>query len=958
VASDKSARASSRSPNSRVSGAIAVLARRPVAALVAIGAATAALLIPLLTMAPTTSASTEPGGPIFAARDRVNETFASSVYDRLFIVEHESGQILTANTLNELLEAQNRLRQDPVLGPSLLDFDDLDSGLKVTGMLTLADLVDAELRAQGFTGGLADASDEQVLSTGSSIIDRLGPRSDLIGISAQSTRNDQGWVVPALAVPVLSDNGVLGFGTLSVNLGGGTEAEEYNRAVQAFFRQEGWVAHGAGIDLNLTAQEQGAIAGPFIGLTILAILVLVGVTFRSYWILATISAAFLLLLIWLKGVSNLIGFEDDLILSLIVPVAMISFGVDFAFHALGRYREERASGHEPVAAYRVGIGAVSGALLLAFGSDAAAFLANASAGIDSIVQFGIGAALALLFAYLLLGLATPLVVAHIEARVPQTKPGRAGTIGRVAAGLSLAALTVASVMLLVFVLPWAGAGLAILTVLIGLVLPFWWAQRQPGPRAGDAPVNGADAQLARPMGSLVTAFADRPRLILPAAVALTVVAVVLALRVPAQFDVEDYLSPNTDFVVGLDQLARHVDDRGGEPAQIFIEVDAFHPAALTAIDQAAAAIEALDTPWLAQDGDGVLLRRGVLDVIEAVWASDTMADLVESETGVTLTDEDGDGFPDSAAQVEAALAVAARSGIPFDSERLLLTPDDVAIAVDVETNRTHLEAEVTNGRSAVAVQETFDALAVVADELRPRLAGSPDDSERPAAAVVQVTGSAFVREASLQASVEALRTSLPLAFLACFILSSLFLRSVRFGLISLLPVTMVLTWLYAFMYLAGIGINLVTATIAAVSVGIGIDFAIHFIVRYRDELASGGRRRDALRATGEGTGVALMASAGSSAVGFAIMAFAPMPLFATYGLLTALMVLLALSATLVVLPPVLRLATKDGAAELQASDRTADPATGPEPQLDPVSEIDLDPEIDLTPPATVDARGR
>ena len=41
------------------------------------------------------------------------------------------------------------------------------------------------------------------------------------------------------------------------------------------------------------------------------------------------------------------GLEDDLVLSLIVPIAMISFGVDFAFHGVGRYREERVGGREP-----------------------------------------------------------------------------------------------------------------------------------------------------------------------------------------------------------------------------------------------------------------------------------------------------------------------------------------------------------------------------------------------------------------------------------------------------------------------------------------------------------------------------------------------------------------------------------------------------------------------------------
>ncbi|MEM1335085.1 MAG: MMPL family transporter, partial [Actinomycetota bacterium] len=179
---------------------------------------------------------------------------------------------------------------------------------------------------------------------------------------------------------------------------------------------------------------------------------------------------------------------------------------------------------------------------------------------------------------------------------------------------------------------------------------------------------------------------------------------------------------------------------------------------------------------------------------------------------------------------------------------------------------------------------------------------------------VQVTGSPFVREASLDATNRALLVSLPIAVLLCLSVAAGFLRSIRYGLASVVPILMVVAWLYAFMELAGFSINLVTATIAAVSIGIGIDFAIHFIARYREELVRHGRRDVAIRVTGEGTGLALVASAASSAVGFAILALAPMPLFASYGLLTALMIVMALVATLAVLPSLLVLITSDDVA--------------------------------------------
>ena len=62
---------------------------------------------------------------------------------------------------------------------------------------------------------------------------------------------------------------------------------------------------------------------------------------------------------------------------------------------------------------------------------------------------------------------------------------------------------------------------------------------------------------------------------------------------------------------------------------------------------------------------------------------------------------------------------------------------------------------------------------------------------------------------------------------------------------------------------------------------------------------------EALSATANTTGVALLATAISTAAGFAVIAFAPMPMFSRFGILMAVMIVFALVAALVVLPSLL-----------------------------------------------------
>jgi uncharacterized protein len=886
--------------------------------LAVVAAISALLVLPFLAMAPDESASTEPVGDVFTARDRVDDTFASTVRGIGLVIEDRGGDLLRAEPLNQLFDAQQLLREDPELGPTLFSYFEVDATRDVTGILSLADLVDDELRAtEGIA--LADATDAQVKAAGAALIERFGLQSDLLNLSTQTTQGPDGdWIVPAIAPAVLADDTVLGFGATSVNLGGDTAPEEYDREIQDVLRTaDDLQVNGIAIDVNLTSQEQGAIAGPFIGFTILAVLVMVGATFRSYWVLATVSTSFILLIVWLKGISNLIGLKDDLVLSLIVPIAMISFGIDFAFHAIGRYREERAAGASAAPAIVTGLAAVSAALLLALVSGSVAFLANVTSGIESITQFGIGAAIALASAYLLLGVVTPLVVARIEADVPPPTPGRRATALRIAAAVAASAMTMGSVLLMVFLLPWLGTIVAVLTILAIAVVPYLRQRRRrgTGPAVGDLPVVDGGHRLARPVGRAISAVARYRLVVVPVALAVTAAAFVLAVQVPAEFDVEDFFASDTDFVVGLDQLDAHVGDRGGEPALIYVEGDLADPSNLAALQGRLDEVRALDTPSLARTESGdVDIDGGVFEVFEAAWQSPAMADLVALQTGVVLTDVDADTVPDTRAQVEALIAVASDIGVPFDARpvdphprrrphrRQPRRPDGATV----------FELGLVDSRAQESVAAAKDGLQPIAETIAADLGGT----------FVQVTGSPFVREGSLDGTNRALQVSLPVAVLLCLAVATIFLRSIRYGLASIVPILMVVTWLYAFMELAGYAINLVTATIAAVSIGIGISFAIHFIARYRTELERTGDRVTAVSNTGEGTGVALVASAASSAVGFAILALAPMPLFAAYGLLTALMILMALIATLVVLPGVLMLITRDRSV-------TDDPSASP-----------------------------
>ena len=165
-----------------------------------------------------------------------------------------------------------------------------------------------------------------------------------------------------------------------------------------------------------------------------------------------------------------------------------------------------------------------------------------------------------------------------------------------------------------------------------------------------------------------------------------------------------------------------------------------------------------------------------------------------------------------------------------------------------------------------------------------------------------LTGSPFTREKQLAESTKTLYTSLPIAIIAATILLVLTMKSLRYAVVTVVPIGLVVAWLYGVMYIAGVALNYVTAMIGAISIGVCIDYSIHMTQRFREELNRDKCKSEAIKRAAAGTGVALVASAASSIVGFAIMGFAPMPIFASYGQLTAVMIFFALLASLIVLP--------------------------------------------------------
>ena len=128
-------------------------------------------------------------------------------------------------------------------------------------------------------------------------------------------------------------------------------------------------------------------------------------------------------------------------------------------------------------------------------------------------------------------------------------------------------------------------------------------------------------------------------------------------------------------------------------------------------------------------------------------------------------------------------------------------------------------------------------------------------------------------------------------------------RQPALALIAVGPTVLVLISVLGTMALLGIPYTIVTSIITALSVGIGVDYTIHMIHRYREEFARLRNPEQAAVRTLSSTGSALLGSAMTTALGIGVLAASPLAASQQFGITAAITIAYSLIVSVLVVPP-------------------------------------------------------
>ena len=498
---------------------------------------------------------------------------------------------------------------------------------------------------------------------------------------------------------------------------------------------------------------------------------------------------------WTVGLMIWRGIPVSII-SMVMPVILVTIGIASSIHILNKYQEGLASGLAKREALEETFAAITAPVVMAALTTAAGFASLNTAFVHPIREFGV--------------------------------------------------LTAVGVMLAM------GLSLSLVPALLVLV-------KEPEVRQGKEKAQ-KDGPLTRILHTFVHWAVHRPRLLVLIVTAIFVVFALGATLITLESNIVNYFGNSSP----VKQATMVIEEVFGGSMQISVVLDTGEA-------------DGIKDPAVLEE---LVVIQDHLNSFDTINHATSIADVIR-ELNQALWDGDPEFYaiPDSneaVAQLLLLFSLQGGSGIDslvtYDYSRALVT-------AQMKTLDAEQMAQVISQVEQFLAQRYNSGSA-----LKSYLSGTPKVMQRLMNRYVQTQISSLISSSVMVG-----------------IIVSALMKSVSLGLLSMVPLIFTVVVNFGIMGFAGLPLDAVTSMISSVSIGIGIDYAIHYISRYRWEAANGHDPATALRQTSTSAGRAIIYNALALVVGFLVLVFSHFRAIAVFGLLiSAAMIVSSLAALLVV----------------------------------------------------------
>jgi len=812
-----------------------------------------------------------PDNEVISALNDIGDKFVTE-YPVDTLIYSKNGDILTSDSFVEIIEIEIRLTNNELI-----------TNNSMTPSNPSADIIAIPNYLAPFVGG--DASDLESLKTiyskksdkeikNAFDIAKQNPMmaSAVINILGEYDENNS---AKATKITYKFDNS---------NREGEDSTEAFDRMVSVELEMNKVVkkielehieAHSLGqsvLDKEINEASEKSTGQLFMLVIILVIGVLFA-TFRSLVDVGLTMFALMMAIIWSNGFASILDFEPSFF-AIIVPILLVGLGVDYGIHLIMRYREELVEEWNIEKAGKSSIVFVGSALLLATTTTMVGFLSNVTSDITPIKEFGIQVAIGVLSAFIIFVTFIPACRILIDKYYEKKNQ-------------SLLSKTNEKIVKARKI---GGEQNGILDDFMGL-------------------------------GSRVAL--ENPSKVLAVVAVITLVTGYGAMGISTEFNFNDFLPEDIEITKHFHYLQDEF-STSNEFSFIYISGNV---ATFNVFNQINNTQQNLsdDDKWINPDQSSMFSAlNGMRDLASNNSATNPFDFYNETfENLFNSKDLNDDRIPDTDKDVKELLdwiMIGEGKNIPNMVSNFIYYDEETKeytvayILVNTKSKNTYFSEVVEELEKDTASLETLETEGKVNS--------------------VVVTGPPAIINVVINTINETMIGSILYTILLSFILLTAIFAYTDgqplLGILSMIPVLLVLVWILGTMVAIGYALNVFTILIGALTVGLGVTYAIHISHRFIEEIEHHNSLEKAVNNTVKNTGSALFGAAMTTVLGFGVLFFAILPPMKQFGTMTALTILYSFLASVWVLPSMLVLwARYTGMGKVESSEQNNIPDKKP-----------------------------
>jgi predicted RND superfamily exporter protein len=353
----------------------------------------------------------------------------------------------------------------------------------------------------------------------------------------------------------------------------------------------------------------------------------------------------------------------------------------------------------------------------------------------------------------------------------------------------------------------------------------------------------------------------------------------------------DYFKPTTEIYQGMELIDRQLG--GTTPLDIILDAD---PAFLAAQEQEALATE---DPFADDFFDDEETDAGLSG--SSYWYSSFQVDKLQQiqdyleqqvETGKVLS-----------MATTFSLMRMINEDKPLDNISLALIHKKLPAVINESLFTPYMSADGNQVRFSLRIIDSEPSLhrAAFLEKLRHDLSSNFDLKPEQ----IHLTGMFVLYNNVLQSLFHSQIMTIGVVFFVIMLMFLIQFRTLRLAVIAIIPNLISAATVLGLMGLLGIPLDIMTITIAAISIGIAVDDTIHYIHRFREEQQSGCDQLTAMQQAHHSVGRAMFYTSITIIIGFSILGLSSFNPTIYFGLFTGLAMLVAMFANLILLPVLL-----------------------------------------------------